>query len=399
MRRRGTAAMAACAGVVAMTGTVVATASQYAGKPSFTEAGQFGQLQLARGVTTAPDGTVYVADTNNQRIAVFTATGGAKGTWGGVGNAAGKFSSPEDVSIAPDGNVWVADYNNSRLQELRPDGSPVRVIGQGLLSPGVAVDTDGNVWATRIGGNGAGSVMKYDKASNYAPSTTWGGLSYPHDIEVSPDGSIYVANEGTGRAVIRYDQTGKRLGTVPAGASNPLGIGVDLDCNVWVGDIAQRRLLKYSPSGKLLGELKPKTETIANDVAVGPTGTLYVTNGGRTVMRLTEVRKPGVAAVPARVAATKTPNGYVARIAYTPTGIACPSELSATAGVLGKGLSGKASGLKLPVGKKTVIEVPLKGTALTAGKGRTVPGTISVVLQTNGRTTTETKKVSVAIPK
>lgn len=396
---RRTGALTACAAVVVAATAVVATASQFAGKPSFTEAGQFGQLQLAQGATTAPDGRLFVADTNNARIQVFSATGSASGSWGGFGNGAGKFSSPRDIDIAPDGNVWVADYNNSRLQELRPDGSSVRVINQTLLSPGVAVDADGNVYATRSGGNGAGTVWKYDKAANYAPSQIAGGLLYPGHVETSPDGSLYVANEGQGRRVVRYDLTGKQLGTIPVGASNPIALAVDPDCNIWVGDIGQRRLVKYSPAGKSLGELKPKTETIAFGATVGPTGTLYVLNAGKTVLRLTEDRKPGVALVPSKVAATKTPKGYVAKIAYTLAGIACPSEVGATAAIAGKGLTGKASGLKLPIGKKSVIEIPLKGSALKAGKGRTVPVTFTIVLQTNGRPTTEIKKTAIAIPK
>lgn len=394
----GQRASALAIAATALFAVSIAGASTLAG-PSFTEAGQFGQTQLARGITTAPDGTVYVADTNNARIAKFTATGGAQGTFGSFGTAPGKFSSPEDIDVASDGNVWVADYNNSRLQELRPDGSSVRVISQGqLLAPGVAVDAAGNVWSTRIGGNGAGTVQKFDKGSNYAPTTSWGGLNYPHDIEVSPDGSIYVAVEGQGRRVVRYDATGKQLATIPAGSSNPLGIAVDLDCNVWVGDIGNRRIQKYSPSGKLLGELKPKTETIANDIAVGPTGTLYISNGGRSVLRLTEDKKPGVAAVPGRIVATKSGNTVVAKVKYAVTGIACPDEVGATASIAGKGIAGKAAGLKLPIGKVSTIEIPLKGKALLQ-KGRTVPATFSIVLQKNGRAMAETKKVVVGIPK
>jgi sugar lactone lactonase YvrE len=395
-QRASTLAIAAAA----LFAVSIAGASTLAGKPSFTEAGQFGQTQLARGIATGIDGTVYVADTNNNRIQAFTATGGSKGAFGGTGTASGKFQGPSDVDVAPDGNVWVADYINYRLQELRPDGSFVRSIVQGqFLSPGVGIDKDGNVYAVRLGGNGASTVQKYDKASNFAPTTSWGGMSYARDLEVSPDGSVYIANEGTGRAVLRFDLTGKSLGSIPAGSANPLGIGIDLDCNVWVGDIGARRIVKYSPSGKLLGEVKPKTETIANDVAFGPNGDMYVSNGGSKVMRLTEDRKPGAAAVPGRIAAKLDGKAYVAKVAYAPTGIACPDTLGATATIAGKGIAGKASGLQLPIGKATAIDITLKGKALTTMQGRTVPATFTIVLQTNGRTTTETKKVVISIPK
>jgi sugar lactone lactonase YvrE len=338
--------------VAALTVLATAAAGTGAGQPSFAEAGQFGQTLLAKGIATAPDGTVFVADTNNNRIQMFSATGASQGSFGALGTGAGRFTGPEKVAVAPDGNVWVADYNNSRVQELRRDGSSVRVIGQGLLLPGVAVDAEGNVWATKIGGNGAGTVVKYDRASGFSPSTSWGGLSYPRDIEVSPDGSVYVAVEGQDRRIARFDTAGRPLGSIPVGVNNPLALEVDLDCNVWVGDIAQRRIVKYSPSGKLLGELRPKTETSAWDLAVGPTGNLYVVNGGRTVLRLTESRKPGAAAVPGRIVVKKTAKGYAATIPYALTGVACPVQVGASASLAGKGLSGRASGLSLAAGRR-----------------------------------------------
>lgn len=393
--RRPTSALVI--GAAALFAVSIAGASQLAG-PSFTEAGQFGTLQLARGVESSSDGTLFVADSNNHRIQVFSASGASTGGWGGFGPGSGKLSGPRDVDIAPDGNVWIADYNNSRLQEFRPDGSFVRAINQSLLTPGVAVDAAGNVWASRSGGNGAGTLVKHDKASNFAPSTSWGGLSYPGELEISPDGSIYVANEGTNRRVIRFDASGKELASLAVGLSNPIAIGVDLDCNVWVGDIAGRRLVKYSPSGRQLGELKPKTETAPWAIDVGPSGSLYVLNGGRSVLRLNEDRKPGAAAVPGRFAATKSGKAVVAKVKYALSGVACPVEVGATASIAGKGISGKAAGLTLPIGKATTIEIPLKGKAL-AQKGRSIPATFSIVLQTNGRSTTETKKVVVGIPK
>jgi sugar lactone lactonase YvrE len=396
MRRR-TGAMVAAAACVFAAAATVAGAGQLAG-PSFTEAGQFGTLQLARGLESSSDGTLFAADSNNHRLQVFSSSGASTGGWGGFGPGSGKLSGPRDVDIAPDGNIWVADYNNSRLQEFRPDGSFVRAINQSLLTPGVAVDAAGNVWASRSGGNGAGTIVKHDRASNFAPSTSWGGLSYPGELEISPDGSVYVSNEGTNRRVVRFDQTGKELASFAVGPSNPIAIAVDLDCNLWVGDVASRRLVKHSPSGQQLGELKPKTETAPYAIDVGPTGNLYVINLGRNILRLNEDRKPGVAAVPGRIAATKSGKAVVAKVRYALSGIACPAEVGATASVVGKGLSGKAAGLTLPAGKVTTIEIPLKGKAL-AQKGRTVPATFSIVLQTNGRSTTEAKKITVGIPK
>ena len=41
--------------------------------------------------------------------------------------------------------------------------------------------------------------------------------------------------------------------TFKGGASKPIGIAVDLDCNLWMTNIAQRNLTKLPPTGKTLG--------------------------------------------------------------------------------------------------------------------------------------------------
>lgn len=63
----------------------------------------------------------------------------------------------------------------------------------------------------------------------------------------------------------------------------------------------------------------------------------------------------------------------------------------------GTGIVGKAAGSKLKAGKTTVIEIRLAKAALkrAAASG---PAIFKTVLKTNGRPTTETRKVVVAVP-
>lgn len=145
-------------------------------------------------------------------------------------------------------------------------------------------------------------------------------------------------------------------------------IGVDLDCNVWASDTPNRRIVKYSPSGKQLAAAAVP-DLIANDVAVGPTGDLYVIHQNTGIVHFAEDRSKPAAAAVAGVAVARKGAGYVARVKYTLAGVACPAQVAATASLAGKGIVGKAT-VKVGAGKTTVIEIPLARGAL-----KTVAGT------------------------
>ena len=125
---------------------------------------------------------------------------------------------------------------------------------------------------------------------------------------------------------------------------------------------------------------------IARDVAVGPHGDLYALIQAQGVVVLAEDKsKPATANVPGRIAV----KGGKATIPYTGSGFACPAEVGATAKLKGPGVSGRAT-TKVAAGKKTPIAMTVHGPA-----GKTVKATLTIVLKTNGRPTTETKAVVV----
>jgi len=65
------------------------------------------------------DGNILVADTGNQRIQKFSATGRFLAAWGRPGPAPGEFARPVAIALQEPNVVYVADSGNDRIQKFR----------------------------------------------------------------------------------------------------------------------------------------------------------------------------------------------------------------------------------------------------------------------------------------
>lgn len=75
------------------------------------------------GVAIAPNGELYVCDGyGNARVHRFSADGTFIQSWGEPGTKPGQFNLPHDIWLAPDGRVFVADRENDRIQIFSPTG-------------------------------------------------------------------------------------------------------------------------------------------------------------------------------------------------------------------------------------------------------------------------------------
>lgn len=399
-RRPGRAALVSLVLVLFATFAVAGTAGRQAtGGAGYKLAGTFGKTGTANGqfasnaagMAVDRSGNVYVADSDNYRVQVFSSKGAFLRKWGSMGTGDGQFGRPDDVAIAPDGTVWVADDPNGRFVAFSSSGAFKTSLSSptGELARGIAIDAEGNVLGAVEGSAQSGYRVFAKNASGWdAPGALFGAQKEfrADDVEASPDGSVYVIREGTqngGAFLQRYSASGKLLhSTKLSPGDGTRSLAVDLDCNVLTSDGgAAAGFAKYSPSGKKLGA--GTLPYIANDLAVGPKGDLYARIQNQGIAHLVEDRsKPGTAVVAGHV----TVAGGVAKVKFTLSGVACPSQIPAVASLSG-GVSGKAS-VKVAAGKTTVISIPFKGAASSAR--------FTIVLKTNGRPTTQVASVSVA---
>lgn len=115
--------------------------------------------------------------------------------------------------------------------------------------------------------------------------TKQGPISLPSDVEVAPDGTVWVVDSGNHR-VVAFDPSGKVVTTLGEKGSDkgqlrgPLGLGIGPQGRIFVADSGNRRIQVFSPEGEPRSELPMKDQEgrfRPADVAVNADGEMFVT--------------------------------------------------------------------------------------------------------------------------
>ncbi len=141
-----------------------------------------GQFKEPGGLAIAPNGTVWVADTGNQRVEEFGEKNEYLTKFGSAGTGNGQFKEPKGIAIDSAGNVWVTDGVNDRVQELTPSGTFLTAFGDKGTGNGQFEEP----WGIAFGASGAVYVadVKNNRVQKFtlAPSPGNEGV---HDARIS----------------------------------------------------------------------------------------------------------------------------------------------------------------------------------------------------------------------
>lgn len=193
-----------------------------------------GQLQAPRGIAIAADGSIYVADSRNQRIQHFAADGTWLNAWGSFGETTssatapnGTFNEPWDVAVGPDGSVYVTDTWNHRIQKFTANGEFIATWGY------------------------------FGQAEQ--PDAFWG----PRAMAFDSLGRLYVTDTGNKRVVV-FEPDGTfvtQFGTAgydPGQFDEQVGIAINANDEIFVNDTWNQRVqvFKLDPTTNMVTPLR-----------------------------------------------------------------------------------------------------------------------------------------------
>lgn len=102
-------------------------------------------------LAVSPNGDLYVSDGyGNARVHRFSAKGELKQSWGEPGTDPGQFMLPHGIWVHPDGRVFVADRENDRVQIFSPDGEYLEMWTDVQRPTQVYMDRRGRIYVSEL---------------------------------------------------------------------------------------------------------------------------------------------------------------------------------------------------------------------------------------------------------
>ena len=183
------------------TGKILLTLGTKGEAGEWNEAAGSRKLNQPTDIAIAANGDVFVSQghtpgpNGDARVLKFDKDGKFLAQWGGKGNEPGKFQVAHGLAIDPQGNLWVADRENQRIQVFTPTGAFVREMKFNGVPCSIAIGPQG---AFMVNGYAAqivqmdlnGKVLAVMGKSGKGP----GEFGEAHVIAVSPKNEIFVAD-------------------------------------------------------------------------------------------------------------------------------------------------------------------------------------------------------------
>lgn len=169
-----------------------------------------------RGIVVDAQNRVYVTDTGKQRVVIFDSMGNYLTQFGSLGMDLGKLDEPVGIDLDADGRVYVADTWNYRVQVFEPDESGLQF-----------------------------------RAVSFWEVDAWQSQSLDNKpfLALDQNGRVILTDPDRGRVIV-FDQNGQ-FEFLWGGFDNSYtmttisGVTIAFNGDVWVTDSANHSLLKF----------------------------------------------------------------------------------------------------------------------------------------------------------
>ena len=282
-------------------------------------------------------GNLYVVENSTNEV-VRIASNGTRTVIAGTGQAgaptpgpatSSNLNNPFAVAVDASGDIFISDSSNNVIEKVTPDGTLSIVAGTGqqgtpvpgpatssnLFTPqGIAVDTSGNLYIVdhynqvieKVTPDGTLSIVAGtgQRGTPVPGPATSSNLHDPEGLAVDAAGNLFIADSGN-QMIEKVTPDGTLSIIAGSGAFDaptpgpatssgfkyPYGVTPDSSGNVYIADFINCVVEKVSPDGTLsvvagtgrLGATTPGPATSSDlnlpiDVAVSPSGTLYISD-------------------------------------------------------------------------------------------------------------------------
>jgi uncharacterized protein (TIGR03437 family) len=277
------------------------------------------ELAFPAGMFLDFTGTLYIADSGNQRIrTVFN------GLIRTLPLAGAQLALPTGIASDSAGGIYIADGGNHRLFRRMFGGAVIPVAGGVTLDSAREVVTDGFGNLLIADGRRVRLLTGVGFATTFAGDGTFGFrgdggpagsavLNGPAGVSIDGDGNLYVADQRNHR--VRKVSASGIISTLvgtgqPANAAEglaptstplvaPEGLMADPAGALWIAEYFGNRVRKLAPGGTILtiagngtagfsGDARPATSAqlqAPGQIALDPAGNLYIADSGNNRIR------------------------------------------------------------------------------------------------------------------
>lgn len=404
------------------------------GKPGFSgdnTSATLAQLNSPAGLASDGNGSVYIADSGNNRIrkvfrgvitTIYNVTGPTGLTYSSVGtlyiaaanyvgtsfHSIGGLTSALDLTLDRAGNVLVT--TGQFVRKVTPDGRLTILAGSGapryfggdngpatnarLHAPsGLTVDDAGNWYIAdtanhrirKISSTGLISTIAGTGAAGSAGDNglaTNAQLDAPRSVAIDSQHNLYIADTGNNR--VRKITPAGNIVPVLGGLNGPEYIAVDRDGSLYIADTGNNRVIKLAASGTTITVAQVEKPTA---LMIDSAGNLFISEESR----ISKLTPAGIMTVvldglnqPRGIAAASNGDLFIAEpVLNAVYRLSASGTLTIVAGTLAPGFSGDggaASGAQLNAPSDLVVD--LTGTVWIADSGNNrirtlVPATVA----------------------